>query len=259
VKLKPFDPHTAGEHELAAVHRCNQQIRAERVPDDPPRGYEQFVADLRNVPPIVKLIHWTAWDDAEERVLGWAATALLLHEGSEHLAHVDLTVLPQQRRQGIGTSLLSRVVETAREHDRRVLIGETMSTVPAGESFAQAFGATPAITSQIGELHLADVDRALVRTWIERAQERATGFELGWWLDGYPEDRVDEVAVMLEAFNTQPLGELDIEFHFTPDQVRALDASNAARGITRWTCYVREAATGALAGFTEISYAQSLP
>src|SRR5581483_11818015 len=110
------------------------------------------------------------------------------------------------RRQGLATRLLATVTEVARDTHRRVLIAGTTSTVPAGERFMRRLGAEVALEGHVNELDLSTVDHGLLRSWIERAPERASGFVLGWWLDTYPADKLEEVANMFGASNLQPRG-----------------------------------------------------
>jgi GNAT superfamily N-acetyltransferase len=99
-----------------------------------------------------------------------------------------------------------------------------------------------------------------MRSWIERARERAPDFELDFWIGRYPEDRLDEVASMLNAFNSQPTGDLEVEDKtYTEEDARSLDDMWEARGFTKWTCFVRERETGAVAGFTEVYISRHHP
>jgi GNAT superfamily N-acetyltransferase len=248
-----IDPTALDGHELAALYAFHRRILAERSPNDPIPPVESFGANMRNIPPIVEVTFWVAWDGTGEEVLGSANLIVPLMEGNEHLVQFELTVLPEHRRKGIGTELMHVIAAKTREIGRRLLITGTMGTVPAGEAFLRRVGASPALEGHTNDLRLEDVDLELMRRWVERPAERASDFEIGFWEGSYPEERLGEIAEMLDAFNTTPTGDLEVEdFHFSPEQVRGMERANAARGVIRWTCYVQEKTTKSIAGFTEI-------
>jgi RimJ/RimL family protein N-acetyltransferase len=121
-------------------------------------------------------------------------------------------------------------------------------------------GGTTAQGGRTQDLKVDQVERNLLRSWQERARERAATFELGVWEGTFPEESLEEVAAMLEAANLQPRGDIDMEdFHFTPDQVREMDANMLARGLEHWTMYARDLDTGEIAGFTDVVWNPNQP
>jgi GNAT superfamily N-acetyltransferase len=121
-------------------------------------------------------------------------------------------------------------------------------------------GARMGLAAHTNQLDLDDLDRNLLREWIERAQERAEGFELGLWFGPYPEEALEEIAAMKQAINLAPRDNLEMEdFHWTPEILRQIDAAMLQRGDDRWTMYVRETATGAIAGYTEVYWRPERP
>jgi mycothiol synthase len=253
VYIQRFDPKTASAEELAEVHRFSTRIQAERAPNDPPFTYEGFAANIRNVPPFVTLFVWIVRAEEDGEVIGRANLVLQNTGENQHLGFVDVMVLPEYRRRNIGSELLGLVASAAREADRRLLLSVATSTVPAAAEFLREIGAQPSLAGHVSILQLEDVDRELLRAWQERARERASEYGLHVWEGSYPEDRIDDVAAMYEAFNTMPMGDLEFEpEHYTPQRVRELDAMHEARGIMKWTVYVEHRPSGVIAGFTEI-------
>jgi hypothetical protein len=117
----------------------------------------------------------------------------------------------------------------------------------------QRLGARPGLPAHSNQLVLADLDRDLVRRWIEQGEQLAGEFELGWWVGAYPEDDLEAIADLWRVMNQAPRGDLDMEdFNFTPAQLREMDAAMQARGTERWSVYARERASGRLAGYSEV-------
>src|SRR5205823_4216289 len=98
------------------------------------------------------------------------------------------------RRQGIGSALLARSANLARERGRRMLMTATDSMVPAGDPFVERLGATVGLTERVSQLDLNDLDRGLIRAWLDRAPE--ADFELGFWGTPYPEEALPLVATL---------------------------------------------------------------
>lgn len=249
--FRRFVPESATREDLQAAYRYTNVMRRERLPDDPVPPFDLYVTQLRTVPPIVDLSFWAIWE--EEEIVGWLEIAVPTTEDNRHLMQILPGVRPEYRRRGLGGGLLGFAAQKAREAGRSLLLSHTLGTVPAGEAFAHRIGAEAALESHRNELPLSDLDPALMRLWIEQAQERALDFEIDLWEGPYPEDRLSDVAELWKLGNSVPLGTMEVEEqHFTPEQIRAMDEALVARRTTRWTYYAREKSTGTLVGFTEI-------
>jgi len=253
LRIERFDGKQADERELCALHAFSNAMRAEYWPDDPPQPYQETVGGWRALPSFVEREAWAAWHDGTIVALAFADVWRVAD--NQHLAEVAIEVLPEWRRQGLGTELLARVVEVAERKGRRLIIVSTDTNVPAGEAFATRLGARLGLETRTNELDLGDLDRARMREWIKRGRERAVDYELGLWTGPYPEARIDEVARLIGVMNTAPRDDLEVEDeHRTPEQLRQREASMAARGVERWTLYAEHQPTGDLAGYTEVHW-----
>lgn len=121
-------------------------------------------------------------------------------------------------------------------------------------------GAEVGLATHMNELNVADLNRNILRQWQERPKERAGDFELGLWEGRYPEAELEAIAEMRQSINAMPTDDLDIgDIRWTPEQLRSIDDSIEARGMERWTMYVRDPASGKLAGFSEMLWEPSQP
>ncbi len=179
---------------------------------------------------------------------------------NRHLARFDIAVLPEFRRQGIARRLLGVIAEIPQRGERRLLIAATHGSVPAGETFMRRLGAHMALADHTNQLDLRDLNRDLLRLWLERASERAADFELGLWEGELPEEEIEEIAAMFEAINRAPRGDLEMEDeHWTPAQIRQFERATRARGNQTWTMYVREKGSRKIAGWTDVSWNPNRP
>jgi mycothiol synthase len=264
IQIREFDGKAAGEAEYAAWNACTNCLRAEAWPEDPPRSLEKTIREMQIVPAYIEDHRWAAWRGDGSGIVA-VGVLTFWHVGeNQHAAGFHIGVLPGMRRRGIAAQLLRRVVEDTRTAGRRLLFTDTSETVPAGEAFLRRLGARPGITSHTNQLELSDWEpgalRALLRQWQERAQERAAGFQLGLWEGPYPEEVLDEVVAMKEAVNLMPRGDLELEDeHLTPELLRESNAVMARRGDERWTIFLRDPATGKIAGYTEVWWHSERP
>ncbi len=251
-RIRPFDPSDAGGDEFQALHLFSSLMRQEYWPEDPPPALDETIGRWRAVPGFVDRKAWAVWE--VEHLVALAVVSIADTDDNRHLADANIEVLPKWRRQGIATQLLDRVVTVAEENDRRLLIGNTDSLIPAGDAFTTALGASLGLTNSISQLDLTLLDRKLVRQWQESGQRQAGDeFELVIWKGSYPEEYLDAIVELLGVMNTAPRGSLDIEDAiWTHEQLRQWDEAIAARGTEKWTTAVLHRKSGKFAGYTEV-------
>ncbi|MFN8497422.1 MAG: GNAT family N-acetyltransferase [Anaerolineae bacterium] len=259
MQIRPFDAATASDSEWAALNEFENRMLAETYPDDPPRPLALTIAEGTGAPAILHRTRWTAWRDDGQAILGQGVVDMWQVQDNQHLAFVQLEVRPEERRQGIGTALLGRMAATVHAAGRSTLMGRALANVPAGAAFAERVGATAGLPSRRNQLDLRDLDPALMRRWIERAQERAAGFCVGFWGDTYTEDALAAVVQMLSAMNDAPHDDHIEDEIWTVDELRDVEATYKAQGLVRWTMYAQETRSGAYAGYTEVYWSPLQP
>lgn len=258
VTIEPFDADAATDAQWQAIHQLFVQTSAESSPDDPPPLLENTRSGIRNVPDIIDLRRWFVWQG--DSAVANAAASFMRVEENKHLLNFDLFVLPAWRRRGLGAELIKLVVNRAQEAERTSLMTNSSSAVPDGEEFCQAIGAKANLTVSENQLVMDKVDHALLQRWLDRASERANDLELVLWVGPYPESEIESITIVHDAMNSAPREELDVEdFHVTPAMMREFEASLAARNVERWCMAVRDPATGAYAGYTEVFWRANEP
>ena len=259
IEIKKFDYQNAAMNEYIAFTNCRNQIRAEQLPDDPPIPLEESIQGFKNFPDFIVVKPWVVWQTDLKEIVGYGF-AQYSKEDNLHLVQFVISVLPAFRRQGLGRALLSKIVHIAQQENRRLLLTNTNSRVPAGEAFMQRIGAQKGIEGHTNQLRLSELDLNLVHHWIEKAQERGREFEIGFWEGKYPEEDINAIVNLHDLLNQQPFGDLDIEdFTFSADHLRQTETSLFARGFERWTLFVREKETGKFSGYTEVLWNPNRP
>lgn len=243
--MEELDGREVDDRTAQALADLRVPANAEILPDDPPVPVAEVASDLRDTPSGEEVRLWLEWDG--DRLAG-AAQLLLEHwETNRHLAHADIAVAPDRRRQGLGAALFDAVAAHARERGRRYLF----LTPAAGSSyaaFADALGGKVTLEEDLNRLRLADVDRALLERW----DRPADGYSLVTIPDRCPDDLLGRFADLRGVMNDAPMPDVVEEMVVTPEEVRAREASDAVGGWERWCLVARHDATGDLVGFTEL-------
>lgn len=256
--LKPFDPLTATDVDLTALNAIFNRHKREEHPNDPPTPLEEMVQSLRSLPDFVEVHAWAVWQG--DAIVAHAATFFIHQETNQHLAQLEMYVVPEWRRKGIATELMGLVAQAAGSGNRRLILARTDSSIPAGEAFMTWLGADMGLVESLSELDLTKLDRDLLRRWRGRLAERGQGFEMGVWVGPYPAAELEAIALLKRTMNSAPRDNLDVEdFEWTAEQIRLFDERDAARGVERWSMYTRDEASGEYVGFTEVFWRASEP
>ncbi len=252
--LKRFNPETASHEEFLAVNKYWNLVAAESMPDDPPRSLESTIKGMKTWKTFQKMDihHWYLWEGND--IIASCGGYIGFYDENRHVMQGGVNVLPEQRRKGIATQLLSKIVEIAEANKRTLFISGTDSTVPAGHAFAEKLGADKGLETHMNQLVLAEVNKPMLQSWIDAAKVKATDFELGLWLNEYPENEIEMICKFLEVMNDAPRGDLQIEDStIKPEELREGEASMKATGVERWVLYARHK-NSELAGFTQMFY-----
>jgi mycothiol synthase len=258
MRIEQIDIRQATDAQLTALNALTNETRQERFPDDPLISLDEDMRRWRNIPEVIRVAEWLAWDD--EALIAEAHTEFLATEENKHLLEFMIFVTRDRRRQGIATQLLAEISEYAAGENRPTLLSFTFGSVPAGAAFMERIGAQVGLETHTNQLDLRDLDRDLLPLWQERAKERAVGYELVLWENGYPDDVLEQLVAVWESMNRAPRGTLQMEdFHWTVHHIRDFAASDRKRGNEVWSIAARERATGNLAGFTEVTWHPNRP
>ncbi|MBC8077991.1 MAG: GNAT family N-acetyltransferase, partial [Chloroflexales bacterium] len=260
LQVVPLAIRDASEREYAALTAFHNKIQAEREPHDPPTPLDENISSWRNLPPLLEVRCWVVWNEEGDAIIASAWADFWRAEENQHAIDFDISVAPNHRRRGIAAHLLAAIANHARQQNRRLLIGETNDRVPAGDGFMQRLGAARGLETHTNQLPMDELNRDLVALWLQRAPDRASGFDIGFWDGPYPEQELAAIANLHGVMNSAPRGSLDVEDQVTtPEHLRQWEQTMTAEGTQRWSVYARERATGVFAGFSEVFWHPNRP
>ena len=256
LEFRTIDLRNLSDSEAMTLNNLFNAERAERVPEDPPIPISERLAGWQNIPKRINLETFV-FSDANQ-IVAYGGTDFELEGENTHMCWADISVLPEFRRQGLAKKLLERILQVAKRENRRTMIFGTSERIPAGVVFAEKIGAKRGIENHSNRLMLEELDRDMLKRWINEAPVEE--FELGFYIGDYPESELEALCELFEVMNTAPRGELEIEDEkVTPKKLLEWQHQSKAQGVQRLTAFVRERSTGRYAGFTETGWHPNRP
>jgi GNAT superfamily N-acetyltransferase len=261
VRIDEVDLDDVVAHDFDRLVAFDNALWSEAEPGEPLLA-ERVVAWMNRSRPDTTQWAWRVDGDEDEDDGTIAGLAILRAPTSDnlHLGRLDVRVVPSARRRGIGRALVDVAAERARSAGRRLLTGFTWDTVPSGEAFARALGATPGLLVRRSELDLVALDRSRLAGWLEPPAATTDRYQLVTVIGRYPVDQYEAIAEVEAVMNTAPTDDLDVE-----DQVR--DAAWVAESEQhfdptieeRWTIFAADRSSGRFVGFTQVFFYDDWP
>ena len=253
---EPYAGPSAAESLLREVYALWQAEDAELRPEEPPLSWEEVEGMLRIDNDRELRFHWLARDDSG-RAVG-KADVRLPQTSNRDLALVEVYVLPDARKGGVGTELTREVVAACDANGRLRIRTAILEGTP-GEAFLAARGGTIGLANRKSRMDVTRLDRTMVRSWVERAEHAAGDYSLRWFTRP-PEDAIDQYIAVRSIMNTAPRGELeDEDWQRTPASVLAEADELEEQHLERWSLVAVHEPTGEFVGFTEVIFAESAP
>lgn len=215
---------------------------------------------------------FTAADAPEEKLLLAAFDAATIVGAAElslprldntHLAMLEVYVDPPHQRRGVGTALAEAALAAAGERGRRVVTTEVATPLDGPESpglrLARRLGFGTEVVDDMKVADLVETER-LWEPILAETEAAARGYRLRSWWQHCPDDLVDGVCALLEAFVAEsPSGELDVEpEHWDRTRLREKE-ERFARAGRRETTTVAIAPDGAVVALTEAMASEHAP
>jgi GNAT superfamily N-acetyltransferase len=224
-------------------------------PQGPPRSARALRAELTGRAGGVTET-WCGTDAGEIR--GWYRLYLPIRENLS-IGTLYLVVDPGRRRRGLGTELLRHAAARAAAQGRSRLVSEPYQA-GAGAEFAKATGARAGIPEARRCLDVTAIPPGRIAGLRASAAAAATGYSLVAWTGPVPEEHLDGVAYVREAFNDAPSEPEDDYVHWDAQRVREqVNARIEEYGNRRHTVAAVHDETGQMAALTDLSVDPEFP
>jgi GNAT superfamily N-acetyltransferase len=257
-RIDPFEPTEMAPAQLREAALFQQALQHERVAEDPLIALEALTARMLAIAPG----QWHAYFGARDQsgaIAGYSLVAWQKNDPqNQHMRWCEIAVAPAHRRRGLGRALARRAVQAvADQGDDIVFMGQVTDRIPAAETFARAIGAAPGLEMKTNQLDLASVDRAKVSEW---AAMTPAGYRLESVDGPVPAGLIPPYIESASGMNDAPRGDLRMgDWELNEQQIRDRESWQRQAGIERWLILAVHEASGAGAGFTEVTYDPRVP
>ena len=254
-KIIEFNPKEAPDDFWEGYFEFNDANFRYHNPDDPLPNREAVIQRQKAGIPNFHVKRWLVFTP-EDKIVGWAGFGAITetssgYEENKHLCQLNIAVLPDFQRKGIGTSLLKVCVQEALSLNRTVI--ETFTNHDSGQAFLKKNGAEFTIEAAENRLELEDVDWDLMQSWVDEGLKRAEGVTIDSFYE-CPEEILDEFCEMYtEALNMAPQGDTEFRDNIDGNLRRQIEQRFRDTGHTNYTLLSREK-DGRISGLTEIIY-----
>lgn len=249
-KITEIDTRSAPESLLAELADYYVVIDDEEIPGDTPMPTAARIADWRKVSSHFPILRWVLHDG--EGIAGAAVVAYSADQNLEN-GYGRVHIHPEKRGRGHGRALASAMfdhLEAAGRHRFDTLIKKA---APA-EDLARRLDLKPVYEEKRSRLLIADLDRGLMRTWIDRASDRAADYELVYLPSPIPDDMVEAFCALAYVMNTAPREDFEEEDEvLTPESWRETEANALQSGGQLHNLLAVHRPTGDLVGYTQIN------
>ncbi|MBW3667396.1 MAG: GNAT family N-acetyltransferase [Actinobacteria bacterium] len=255
ITVEEVDTSTAPEPVLREMHEHYIGHDAEQLPDDPPMPFEQRVALWRHIPEHQDVRRFVLREDGEIE-----AVAVSYMDKYEDLNNgfVRIHVRLDARRRGLARTLATPAFDVLEEGDRKSLITDTAARSD-WEPKLEALGMKKAYQDKRSRLVVADIDWDLMGAWIEKAEERASGYRLLYLETPIPEEHLENWCAVMDVMNTAPKEDLEFEdTTYTPEKWRDIEEKDMAKGHFMAHVAVDEE-SGQFVGLSEIIFQKYQP
>jgi GNAT superfamily N-acetyltransferase len=210
------------------------------------RSLRQLEQQVRRPGPYYERTLLTAYDEGE--LVGVAEVGWPLGS-NEHMAEMEVDVLPGQRRRGIGRALHDEGLRRVRAAGRTTLSGEAHQ---GGDRPSPSAAFAEAIGFEIGHVEEHHVlELPVPAAMLDGLSDGVSGYELLTWRDRAPDDLVESYARMRTQLGADiPRGELDsrpVEIDVT--KIRA-EEQRTAESYRHVVATARRLADGEFGGYT---------
>ncbi|MGH8946827.1 MAG: GNAT family N-acetyltransferase [Acidimicrobiia bacterium] len=249
VAVEEVDTTTAPESLLREMHEHYVGHDAELLPDDPPEPFQQRMMGWRHLPEHQDVRRWILREDGEIKAV--AVTYMDKYEDLNN-GFARVHVRPDARRRGFAKRLASAAFDVLEDGDRKSLITDVPEGSPI-ETKLQALGMRKGFQEKRSRLVIADFDWDQMDTWIEKAAERASGYDLLFLEAPFPEEHLENWCAVLDVMNTAPREDLEFDdTTYTPEKWRDIEEKDMARGNRLVAHVAVDKESGQFVGLSEI-------
>ena len=248
-EIQPVDAPTAPESLLLELAGYYEIVEAEDMPGDPPTPAEVLIAHWRHFTTQHPVFRWLLRDDD-----GIAAVAVATYDTAQNLENAQgrVHVHPDKRGMGYARAIATPLLDLLEKEGRHRFDTWIKQGDPA-EHLVRDLGLKSVYEEKRSRLSIASLDMGLMRSWVERARDRASDYELAYYESPLPDDLLEKFCDFAYVMNTAPREDYESEDEvLTPETWRDLEEKVVASKCRLHTIIAVHRPTGDFAGYTQL-------
>ena len=257
--IEEFDPLVATDQELFKIFDLLDVLFRETEKDEPLPTQEFRLKAFRHKSTEVEN-HWWLIKNKDE-VIGYGVIYFRVktspsYEQNKHVASFQIKLRPEYRREGIGSTVLKKMMKLVKEKDV-VTVLQANVELESGYNFCEKLNGIIALEGAENRCYLKEVDWDLMKEWNQQGhlRKQKDGRYLQWF-EKCPEDIIEEyTALYTNLLNQQPLGELELRANITPEKRRESE-SNVEEYNRTWHTVISRESNGTISALTDITYSE---
>jgi GNAT superfamily N-acetyltransferase len=253
VRIIEVDPRD--EAELRAFHDTEQAAIRHDRPEAVIRTWPAFLTLALTPSPYYRRTFLAAVDDGS--TVGVADLGGSLGD-NEHLADVEINVLADHRRQGVGRALWEEADRRRRADGRTSVCGEVCLPVgitpdtSAAYAFAEAMGFSTVHREDQLVLRLP-VEKGHIAAVSAAVERQAASYEIVTWRNRCPDEYAAVFCEMKTTMNNDmPVGEMDYQPIVYDEPRLRTHEERSARSFDQLIAAARQPDTGSLVGYSQL-------
>jgi GNAT superfamily N-acetyltransferase len=250
------DTRVAPEETLKALHELDLVWEDEILPGDPPTPWAQRLVDWRHLLDFEGSYRWVMWKGPD--IVATSGLYLDLVQNLEN-GFGWVYVHPHHRGAGNGRAMAAPMLDFAQEDGRTRFACAINEGAPEEALLARA-GLKSAYREKVSRLDFQALDWALMESWVARAAERASDYELLLMKSPVEDEHIEALCRLMGVMNTAPREDyVEEEETMTAEMWRDIEQTMAARSQEILTYVARHRPSGRFAGFTNVGYKNLQP
>lgn len=263
MNIKPFEARILQDSQFQELYDLECSVHEEIFPNDQPITFKLWKDLLLHQNPLYTVHRWLAVSDRKERILGYGRLSYPnenspMFESMKNTADFNILVKEDERRKGVGKSLLTQITAKSDSLNRSKL--QSVINHESGKAFCDHFECTVASKRSVNRLYLEDVNWKRMREWVELGKIKAPYVKVETF-EVVPKDVIDEFCMAYTLTENQApdyeTGDYQA-LRVTPESRRHDEKMYKERGYV-WTTKIVKEENGSISGLTEIFYNPEIP
>lgn len=222
ITIEQIDTTTVDESVLNELADYYVLVEAEEMPGDPPTPAEVQINDWRHINSHRPAPRWVLRDD--DGIAGAAVGYYSIDQNLEN-GFGRVHVHPEKRGRGYARALATPLFDHLEERGRHRFETWVKKDNPA-ERLLENAGLKRVYEDKRSRLLIADLDQEMMRSWVDRARERASDYALVNYQPPLPDEIVQRFCDLTFIMNTAPREDYEADDEVqTPEEWRETEAN----------------------------------